>query len=251
MNNRNKPSKDKTKKDLHHHVLQWLDQKHAEHLKQHADRFNKSQAKTQANQTKIIQAALEILDQKGLDDLSIRDIAHRIHRQGPAIYWYFKNKETLVDFMAEAILAEAFSNLTPRAEHEDWQDWLIAQMQTLRQAMLSRTDGARVVAGAHFYPAITLAKLYETAFISLTSANLDLKTARHIILTTTYFTFGFCIEEQAAPTPEELAAAKTQEIRTMFPNLFTAVDQAAQPLNSGDQDFLTGLQFIINGAPKA
>lgn len=43
------------------------------------------------SQAIIIQAAFDILaETQALSQLSIRNIANRIHVQAPALYWYFK-----------------------------------------------------------------------------------------------------------------------------------------------------------------
>ena len=46
------------------------------------------------SQAIIIQAAFDILaETQALSQLSMRNIANRIHVQAPALYWYFKNKQ--------------------------------------------------------------------------------------------------------------------------------------------------------------
>jgi TetR/AcrR family tetracycline transcriptional repressor len=150
--------------------------------------------------------------------------------------------------MAEAILQKVFKDLIPKKEDEKWQDWLIKQMSLLRKAMLEYPDGGRVVAGAHLFPALTLAKLFETTLVSLTSAKVDLKKARHILMTVTYYTFGYVIEEQSSPTEKESASFKRSDILEQFPNFAKAVSENRNFGITSDEDFLTGLQYIIKGA---
>src|SRR5690625_6219234 len=73
----------------------------------------------------IIREALNLLDESGLEGVTLRKLAKRLEIQAPALYWHFKNKKTLVNEMAEAILQEEFHVVTARKDNEPWQDWLI------------------------------------------------------------------------------------------------------------------------------
>jgi TetR/AcrR family tetracycline transcriptional repressor len=199
-------------------------------------------------QEQIIAAALELLNEGGINNLSLRDIARRTNMQAPALYWHFRNKELLVDFMAEAILQKEFKNLQPRQEPETWQNWLTNHMKQLRKAMLAYSDGGRVVAGAHFYPTVTLGTLFECTTTSLRSTGMDLQTARHITMTATHYTFGFVIEEQAMPTLEQRAEMELEMFRTLYPTIMAAMDESPHTHANADEDFMIGLQYIIRGS---
>ncbi len=148
-------------------------------------------------QQEIIEAALELLGEKGYNELSLRDIAKKLGVKAPAIYWHFKNKAMLVDYMAEHIVHKTMGDFVPRESGQSWQDWLIYHITLFRKAMLSYPDGGRVVAGANLFPAGTLAKFMEDSFASLRSAGMDIRTAKSVMLTVIRYTFGCVIEEQA------------------------------------------------------
>jgi TetR/AcrR family transcriptional regulator, tetracycline repressor protein len=104
------------------------------------------------------------------------------------------------------------------------------------------------VAGAHLDPAFTLAKIGEVGLASLMSAGLDANTARHIVLTATHYTFGHVIEEQAAPTPDQLNDFDMDTFMQPFPHLQKAIAAAMQQGIDPDTEFNTGLRYIIKGA---
>ena len=218
-------------------------------------RFDQKKAKLSGKlnpkQEEIVAAALELLDAAGLSNLSLRAIAKRLDIRAPALYWHFQNKEALVDFMAEAILQAEFKDARPRQEGQTWQDWLLAHTSRLRKAMLAHRDGGRVVAGAHLYPATTLIGWFEDSFVALTSAGLDLQTARHIITTASHYTFGYVIEEQAAPTSEEQANHDLEDFVAQYPNVAAALYEADNIGATPDGDFVVGLEYIINGGANA
>lgn len=230
---------------------QWLDGRRA----RINERFDEKQAELNGRlnqrQEQIIAAALELLAEQGLNSLSLRDIAKRIHLQAPALYWYFKSKDDLIDYMAEAILQKEFQTMQPRQDGQTWQDWLTQHMLRLRRAMLAYPDGARVVAGARLYPALTLALSLETALMSLYSGGVDLQTARRITMTAKTYTFGYVIEEQSAPTAEQLQNIDVDAFFAPYPHIAQAMDEATQNQRSPDEDFIIGLQYIVRGGAQA
>ncbi len=201
-------------------------------------------------QEKIVAAALELLKTKGLNELSLREIAKSLHMQAPALYWHFKSKEVLIDYMAEAILKKEFPTLTPRKDPEVWQDWLIDHMMRLRRAMLAYPDGARVVAGAHPYPAVTLGESFNCALESLHSTGIDLPYAARIVMTATTYAFGYVIEEQSSPSAEDLADFDWDVFKDSVP-LIAQLMAIRRENYDADEDYKSGLRLIIDGATVA
>src|SRR5947209_3552131 len=94
----------------------------------------------------VVRAALRLLDEVGLDGLSLRRLAAEVGVRAPALYWYFKNKQELLDEMAEAMLAGQAWPASP-APGQEWSDWLAERARAHRRAMLAHRDGARLHAG--------------------------------------------------------------------------------------------------------
>jgi AcrR family transcriptional regulator len=57
------------------------------------------------SQERIVQAAIELLDQQGLDGLSLRRLAEYLGSGVTSLYWYVKTKEDLLELALDAILA--------------------------------------------------------------------------------------------------------------------------------------------------
>jgi TetR/AcrR family transcriptional regulator, tetracycline repressor protein len=194
-------------------------------------------------QHKIIVAALTLLNKDGLEQLTLRHLAKALDIQAPAVYWHFKSKSALIDYMAEAILQEEFSDLTHRGEAEEWQEWLKDLMRRLRRAMLRYRDGGRVVAGAHLYPALTLLNIGEIGIQSLLSAGLPLQEAHTLVVTLIHFTFGRVIEEQASPSPEVMNNFDLAGMAKTYPALARIMGTLEN--RSADSDFENSLRLII------
>ena len=109
----------------------------------------------------VARAALVVLDEVGLDGLTVRRIADALGVQNPALYWHFKNKQDLLDRMAEVMLADAFAELGPPAPDASWSDTLSALAHLFHRALSSHRDGARVIAAANLSGSETVGVLDE------------------------------------------------------------------------------------------
>jgi TetR/AcrR family tetracycline transcriptional repressor len=56
---------------------------------------------------RVVEGALGLLDDEGLDGVTTRRLAARFGVQSPALYWYIRDKGELLDLLGEAICAGA------------------------------------------------------------------------------------------------------------------------------------------------
>lgn len=196
--------------------------------------------------SQIVATALQLLNQDGLDGVTVRKVATHLNVHVGGLYWHVKNKRDLLDEMANTILSEEFATLRPPEPGQPWSDWLVGIAQRLRKAMLAYREGGRVVAGAHLHRAVTLAQLLVGITDALRAEGFQADEARWLCMTVVSYTFGFVIEEQAGPTPDTIA--QFQATGLQHP-LLTAMleDVAARDLDL-HTDFRMGLSYIIAGA---
>ncbi len=221
------------------------------HFERVRERVSSKYGEPNDSQRRIIEAALDLLDQEGLNDLSLRKLGSLLDMQAPALYWHFKNKGVLIDYMAEVILQTEFKDLKPRPADEAWQDWLVTIAQRLRKAMLSRRDGARIVAGAHLYPAISLLRIFETTQESLISAGVDARQADLIATTVIHLTFGRVIEEQSSPGPEEIKEMDLSEMQRNFPWVAATIQRTLEDAEHGYDEFEASLRLVVGYPEKS
>ena len=105
-----------------------------------------SALKTKLDKPLIVEAALRLLEEVGLDGLSTRALAGALGVKGPSLYWHFQNMGELRDMMADAILADALAAADEGPS--DWRAWLAEGARTIRGAALAHRDGARLIAGS-------------------------------------------------------------------------------------------------------
>src|SRR5690242_1053960 len=88
----------------------------------------------------VAATALALLDEVGLDGLTVRRLATELGVQSPALYWHFRNKQELLDLMAQE-LQTSMPTSPPRSD-ESWPQWTARRARERRQLLLSRRDGA-------------------------------------------------------------------------------------------------------------
>ncbi|MGW2223750.1 TetR family transcriptional regulator, partial [Nonomuraea sp. NPDC001684] len=101
----------------------------------------------------IVAAALRLLQETGLDGLTLRRLAGELGVQAPALYWHFTNKQELLDAMAEAMTA-AHMTRPALTEPAAWREWMRDHAHRDRAMLNSYRDGARLVAGTRPSPVL-------------------------------------------------------------------------------------------------
>jgi AcrR family transcriptional regulator len=144
---------------------------------------------------RIVAAALELLDEKGMEGITVRALAARLDVQAPALYWHLRNKQELLDEMSTVVMrrvTDALSEIPPGAS---WRDDLAAYARVLRAEYLLHRDGARIFSGTRISdPDVVRAK--EPWLARLTAAGFTLVDADDATDLITAFVVGFVIEEQ-------------------------------------------------------
>jgi len=143
-------------------------------------------------QAVVVDEALRVLDAEGLDQLTMRRLSAALNVQGGALYRHFANKEALLSAMADKIV-EGIGDPLPDVE---WTEKIQILGNRLRTALLSRRDGARVVAGT-FAPGANTIMGSDTAVQVLCGAGLSPAEAGWISFALFYYVLGHTIEEQA------------------------------------------------------
>lgn len=175
----------------------------------------------------IVDAALALLDEVGLEGLSTRALAARLGVKGPSLYWHFKNMAQLRDHMAEALLASALP--APDAFPHDWQAWLADGARGIRRAALSHRDGARLMAGAS--PTGQHPVLNRDAMVGrLQAEGFRQKEAAGALLGLGRYALGWALYEQAGPARSASAAEAFEfGLQAMIAGIAMKVPAAALP----------------------
>jgi TetR/AcrR family tetracycline transcriptional repressor len=203
------------------------------------------------NRDMVRRAGLKLLNEDGLEQLTLRRLGVELNVQAATIYWHFKSKEELLDEMATTVLAEGAGNLIPVRKSTDWRVWASTFGEGLRKTLLAYRDGARMVSGTRLTNTEYL-KTTERIGNRMLAAGFSVRAAVVLFSTIYNYTLSFVIEEQAVfPTPGERSPRYSIEARNarLDPTAFPFHRQTSSILfDRYDRRFREGLELILQGA---
>jgi AcrR family transcriptional regulator len=204
----------------------------------------------------IVAAALVLLDEVGLDGLSVRRLATELGVKSPALYWHFESKQQLLDGMAEVVQGEAPHE--PPAAGQAWADWMFARTVATRRTLLRHRDGARLVAGSS--PSSRVLGELDADVAALAGFGFAPVDALSAIMSLSHYVTGFVLQEQAvqrrlvdAGQDAALPDLPARLVRMLgdapAPTLRVAFAAGGAPV--GDAAFAAGARLIIAGLGAA
>ncbi|MFD9368491.1 TetR/AcrR family transcriptional regulator C-terminal domain-containing protein [Streptomyces sp. NPDC060020] len=186
----------------------------------------------------VIRAALELLDEKGLEALSTRAVAERLGVRMNTVLWHVKTKARMLELMADAVVGEVPLDGLP--EEPDRRAGEL--VRRYRRALLAHRDGAALVVGTYAAEPHTLG-LAEAIVGALLEDGRSEREAAWTTWAAVYFTLGLTQEEQAAarqPLGNRLAEAVSE---ASHPALHRTFDHLAA--DSFDDRFEFGLESVL------
>ncbi|MBN4053606.1 TetR/AcrR family transcriptional regulator C-terminal domain-containing protein [Haliea sp. AH-315-K21] len=197
---------------------------------------------------KIIDNALNLLDEGGLEKLTLKRLADALGIQPPSLYWHFKNKQNLIDAMADSLIKPA---ACVEYDEYDFETAIIKVADNVREALKSRRDGAKLFAGTY---AVTenVVRLADKIIGALRNAGASSDVAAQASLCVIYYVLGFVIEEQSFYVTFQakgLLESQTELIFTMskerFPNIHAALPVIMN--DDFDERFRFGVSIQVEG----
>ncbi|MET0236067.1 MAG: TetR/AcrR family transcriptional regulator C-terminal domain-containing protein [Kibdelosporangium sp.] len=185
----------------------------------------------------LIEAGLRLLDEVGLDGLTVRRLAAEFDVKSPALYWHFRTKQELLDGMAEAIVTAP--GMGPPRPGEPWQDWLFRRAHGYRDSLMAHRDGARIVVQSSTRSPETI-KAFEVELAAMVDRGFTPVSAMRTISAITFYVHGFVLQVQAGTGGARPDLAGT-------PTLTAAVRAGG----SADDMFDHGLRAMIDGVRPA
>ncbi|OZM83102.1 TetR/AcrR family transcriptional regulator C-terminal domain-containing protein [Pseudonocardia sp. MH-G8] len=197
---------------------------------------------------RIVTAALELLDDQGMDALTVRALASRLGVRAPALYWHVRNKQELLDEMATEVMrrvAGAFAAVPPG---DGWRDDLAAYARVLRSEYLLHRDGARIFSGTRITDP-DVVRMKEPLFERWIAAGWKPDDADDAVDVVTAFVVGFVIEEQERHQSAEADPTRysATERDAWLGEGASLVKEAGHLHDDGDRRFERHLGIVLNG----
>ncbi|MEU6171938.1 TetR/AcrR family transcriptional regulator [Streptantibioticus parmotrematis] len=207
----------------------------------------------------IVRAAIELLDDEGLDGLNMRSLGKRLDSAATAIYWHIKTKDELVRLAADAIWDEVE---VPDPDSTDWRTAATA-MATGMHAMLTRHPWYGQAFGSHLVYGAGKARFDDRTLAVYEKAGFAADDADRAAATVFVFVLGSALGAAAQVSltrrmrsrnedPDVLLAdamARSAEVAKDFPRLSRRLGTpAARGYTAApDRSFSFGLQAVLDG----
>jgi AcrR family transcriptional regulator len=200
---------------------------------------------------RVIVAAVELVDEVGSSEFSMRLLAQRLRSSTATLYRHFAGKDEILVHVVDHVLGEVPRRLPDLADTSTWHERLVASAEALFRTLkehpkvVSLFDnrvplGPRGLAGR------------EAAIGILLSGGFPPEVAARAYTAVAHYVVGFAIQLRADGTsdPEE-----NQDIREFYRSLDPArypatVTSAPFLPSSLDDEFRFGLQLIVDGLAK-
>src|SRR2546422_10541255 len=90
---------------------------------------------------RLVEAALALINEEGLDGLSMRALADRLDVKAASLYWHVRDRRELLELLAEEILG---SVARPKAG-ATWRETVLAIGDALRNGGAAQKDAGRIL----------------------------------------------------------------------------------------------------------
>jgi len=209
-------------------------------------------ARAPLSRDRVLQTAVELADQGGIDSLSMRRLGRTLGVEAMSLYNHVASKDDLLDGLADIAVGE----IELPAAGEDWRAAMRRRAISARE-MLSRHPWAGAVIESRTNSSPARLRYPEAVVASLLRAGFTAEMALHAFFTLDSYIYGFAIQEQNMPagTPEQLAVMAETILSGLpaeeYPSLRTViVDHVLKAGFDHGDEFEFGLDLILDGLER-
>ncbi|GAB2845101.1 hypothetical protein GCM10022221_50520 [Actinocorallia aurea] len=204
------------------------------------------------NRDTVCEHALALADGEGLEAVTIRRLAKELGVTPMALYWHFKNKDELLDALAEHALRHVTANLRPE---DPWEIRLRAITGTLLDALRAHPSLPALLGVVDKYRVESFQRATEAALSVLGEAGFTLRQGYWI---SSYLLSGCISLAQHNPDrpglpgqeQDELRRRRRLEIESLpsdrFPCTIAYAQTMHEPADAAEY-FAFGIELLISG----
>ena len=207
-------------------------------------------SKRSLSRTRIVDAALAMIDRDGVDAFSMRQFAAELGVTPMALYNHFDGKLELLRNVAGQVLAEIdFDNGAQDWGARDWRERVAGCFRALRAACLRHPGAARLLEVDGVAPAAVFAPM-QVAVVALTDAGLSATDALRAYFTLIAFTLGQAGYQARGPVAA-LEPGPAAETGRLDDKLAEIIGPSLENAWDFDAAFEFGLKLILDGIEAA
>ncbi|WFE41140.1 TetR/AcrR family transcriptional regulator C-terminal domain-containing protein [Micromonospora sp. WMMD998] len=198
---------------------------------------------------RIVTAAIELLDEQGVERLTMRRLAQRLGTGSTTLYWHVDTKNDVLDLVLDELFAEV--DLPEPAAGQEWTETIVALLTGWRAAMLRHPWSATLLGRPMLGPNV----LARTEFLHATLANADftppdLNSAAYALAN---YVTGAVLSQTAWQnhTGREIYEPANHLLRERSDSYPVLAGLGFMAENDWDGNFAVGLRYLLDGIAAA
>jgi AcrR family transcriptional regulator len=191
------------------------------------------------NRQKVAEAALRLIDEEGLEALSVERIASELGVRGPSLYHHFPDKAAILSEVARLVLGD----LELDREAESWQQWMVDVGLTFFRRVLEHPRAAAIL--MEFLPDSSSVRGLARAAKMLTDAGVDPSVQALLMEGCEKLAWGWALQ-RAFMTATDHPRLSRAQINLRWPELAAAVEVRDRRW-SDEQMLEEAMYAFING----
>jgi AcrR family transcriptional regulator len=198
---------------------------------------------------RVLLAAIDLADQRGLAELTMRNLGQALGVEAMSLYNHIANKDDLLDGMVDVVFDEIG---VPRTDL----DWKTAMRQRgiTARAVLARHPWAIGLLESRRHPGAATLRHHDAVIGCLRQAGFSIALAAHAYSVLDSYIYGFALQQSSLPfdAPDEVADVAESMLQRFpvdaYPYLAEFIAQhAMQPGYDYADEFEFGLDLILDG----
>ena len=199
---------------------------------------------------KVLATALSIADRKGIESLSMRNLAQALRVEAMSLYNHVSGKERLLDGLVELVVGE----LELPAVKGDWRSAMRGRAMTAHRVLM-RHPWATMLLVSRINVGPNMLRYIDRTVGCLREAGFSWAMADHAWNTLDAFTYGFTLQRLNFPLePNEYAAAAKQFLPMIPAETFPYLNGLSQEVITGRHDGIQhlemGLDLLLDGLER-
>lgn len=207
---------------------------------------------------RVLNAAVALADERGLETLTMRNLAHELGVEAMSLYYHLPNKEAVLDGMVDSLVAEINSLVSEIEVGSDWKAAMRQRILTARQVML-RHRWAPEVIESRINMSESIVRYFDTLLGVFRAGGFSYDLAHHAMHALGSRALGFTAElfEPDENTSDEDSMAMLEQMADQVPYLVGMMmeishDDPEHTLGWCDDqtEFEFGLDLILDGLDR-
>jgi AcrR family transcriptional regulator len=201
---------------------------------------------------RVLDAALALADEGGIDALSMRGIGKRLGVEGMALYNHVANKDDILDGIVDRVLDEI-----PRPSLDgDWKVEMRTRAVAARTIFLRHPWAIGLLEARHAGSSPTRLGYFDAVLGCLRNAGFDPMLSMRAFSIIDSFVYGFILQELSLPFDDDTSLQEVgddllEQMAAAYPNLTEATVHAMQTGWDYGEQFEFGLDLTLDALERS